>query len=632
MGINKELVVNNHVDEVCAALVQQAEEEFKQGRSWAAKAILTKITAKYPDAPLPQNKLANVLLSLGELESALSVAEGMRRKLPPSWWIGPLVEALQGLGRHEEACHVVTEEAEWNNISQDGKAILMLGNALIADEMIDVFLAQHSLDPDTRDLCATMLTRKYKSYVILNRYNYDIVSLGSQCHVATMKRRWYLGNFPTEYSDKLPFDLALHPTDAVLYLLETSFKGYSDNISSELFTPKLANTPNFFSFKSREWGIIFNHDKASRYGFNPTVFSQVLKERVSKFYDTINTKKVLFIHIVKDISREDIERFSVFIEMLPQDSPLLIVVQGKENRLDQRGNLYILTVSCPIIGAENILSAEYLEFETQVIDAICTIIPAHFPQKAEKEQMTLDAANTVNVRARTLEVAAEYDVKRYVEEIKKSVGVPDPDQSVGAIVMNCNPFTNGHRYLVERAAASVDKLILFVVEEDRSDFTFADRLSLVSQGIADIANVVVVRSGKFIISTVTFPLYFEKYNPDMTRFDAALDLDFFCLYIAPALGITVRFVGTEPNCRVTEEYNRQMALKLPEHGIRLDVIERLERGGKPISASEVRQLWAAGEKAAVRGLVPDVTYEYLINATQHQKMPGPRHKVETRFT
>ena len=50
---------------------------------------------------------------------------------------------------------------------------------------------------------------------------------------------------------------------------------------------------------------------------------------------------------------------------------------------------------------------------------------------------------------------------------------------IGALVMNCNPFTLGHQYLVEYAASKVAKLYLFVVEEDKSEFPFADRIELV---------------------------------------------------------------------------------------------------------------------------------------------------------
>lgn len=53
---------------------------------------------------------------------------------------------------------------------------------------------------------------------------------------------------------------------------------------------------------------------------------------------------------------------------------------------------------------------------------------------------------------------------------------------IGSIVMNCNPFTLGHRYLVEEASRQSDLLYIFVVEEDKSDFPFEDRFNMVKAG------------------------------------------------------------------------------------------------------------------------------------------------------
>ena len=59
-----------------------------------------------------------------------------------------------------------------------------------------------------------------------------------------------------------------------------------------------------------------------------------------------------------------------------------------------------------------------------------------------------------------------------------------------ALVMNANPFTLGHQYLVEKAAAACDTLHLFVVSEDASLVPFAVRRKLVEAGVAHLPNVV----------------------------------------------------------------------------------------------------------------------------------------------
>ncbi|GHV51382.1 hypothetical protein FACS1894216_05330 [Synergistales bacterium] len=182
----------------------------------------------------------------------------------------------------------------------------------------------------------------------------------------------------------------------------------------------------------------------------------------------------------------------------------------------------------------------------------------------------------------------------------------------GAIVMNCNPFTLGHRYLAERAAKEVDFLYVFVVEEDKSLFSFEDRFRLVGEGLRDLQNVLVLPSGKFIISTITFPGYFSKDAPSEAAVDSSLDLDLFAEYIAPALNISVRFAGSEPADMVTRAYNRAMAETLPKRGVRFAEFERTGPGGEPISASKVRAFLEEKNFEEIKPLVPDTTYGYLL--------------------
>ncbi|MDR1741718.1 MAG: adenylyltransferase/cytidyltransferase family protein [Synergistaceae bacterium] len=182
---------------------------------------------------------------------------------------------------------------------------------------------------------------------------------------------------------------------------------------------------------------------------------------------------------------------------------------------------------------------------------------------------------------------------------------------VGAVVMNCNPFTLGHMYLAERAAEQVDRLYIFVVEEDKSLFPFADRIELVKRGVAHLKNVTVLRSGQCIISTVTFPGYFKKEDRPDVSIDAAYDVRMFASEIAPILNISVRFAGSEPFDPVTSFYNDTMRDILPSYGVDFVEIKRLEMSGCPVSASNVRALLQDGKLGEVRGLVPESTYEYL---------------------
>lgn len=180
---------------------------------------------------------------------------------------------------------------------------------------------------------------------------------------------------------------------------------------------------------------------------------------------------------------------------------------------------------------------------------------------------------------------------------------------IGAAVMNCNPFTKGHRYLIETAAKECDHVYIFVLSEDKSEFSFADRLEMVKRGTADLPNVTVLTTGPYLISSATFPTYFLKDRDSAEQVHCLLDIEIFCKYFAPKFSITHRFVGTEPLSDMTDQYNEALKANLPQRGITLEVIPRLEENGTPVSASAVRATLADPE--GLRQLVPETTYHYL---------------------
>ncbi len=194
----------------------------------------------------------------------------------------------------------------------------------------------------------------------------------------------------------------------------------------------------------------------------------------------------------------------------------------------------------------------------------------------------------------------------YLQDIKKL------RPRIGSIVMNCNPFTLGHRYLIEYASKQVEHLYVFAVEEDKSFFPFKDRIELIRKGTADLENVTVLPSGKFIISSITFTDYFGKQELQDKTIDPSLDVSLFGKHIAPALGINVRFAGEEPLDKVTLQYNRTMEKILPQYGIEFVVVQRKVESGAVISASRVRKLLNEQNFAEIKRIVPITTYEYLL--------------------
>lgn len=181
---------------------------------------------------------------------------------------------------------------------------------------------------------------------------------------------------------------------------------------------------------------------------------------------------------------------------------------------------------------------------------------------------------------------------------------------IGAVVMNANPFTLGHRFLLERACAGCGTVHLFVLSEEAGPIPRAVRWRLVQEGTADLPNVILHESGPYMISSATFPSYFLRDSDAVIRAQAALDLTIFSR-IARELAITCRYVGEEPDSHVTALYNELMAAHLPEHGVECCIVPRLQVRGRAVSAGAVRQAIHDGELERIRGLVPETTRRYF---------------------
>ena len=200
-------------------------------------------------------------------------------------------------------------------------------------------------------------------------------------------------------------------------------------------------------------------------------------------------------------------------------------------------------------------------------------------------------------------------LEEYLSRIRALLGSGE-GKNRGALVMNCNPFTLGHRSLVEYAINNCDEVIIFAVQEDRSVFPFADRFTLIKQGVQDMKGVQVVSGGEYIISNATFPTYFIKGTEELSA-QTTLDATIFATRIAPALNISVRFVGEEPTDKTTLAYNQAMKEVFSNNGIELKVIPRVQKGEQIISASAVRRALASNDMETIRRMVPKTTLTYF---------------------
>ncbi len=215
--------------------------------------------------------------------------------------------------------------------------------------------------------------------------------------------------------------------------------------------------------------------------------------------------------------------------------------------------------------------------------------------------------------AKTLDVALMENIKNGISEYVYSLKSQNSCSDTGAIVLNCNPFTNGHLYLIETAAKQCELLHLFVVSEDKSIFPAHVRYDLVNKGVKHINNVVVHPTTDYLISSATFPTYFIKDKFKAGNINCLLDLKIFCEYFAKILNIKKRFVGTEPFDKVTAEYNLEMKRVLNQYGIEVVEIQRLEANNAAISASLVRKLISEGTYDEIKNMVPKITYDFLIS-------------------
>ena len=196
-----------------------------------------------------------------------------------------------------------------------------------------------------------------------------------------------------------------------------------------------------------------------------------------------------------------------------------------------------------------------------------------------------------------------------IQKFMDSLPVCHSGKKIGGLVMNCNPFTLGHRYLIETVATECDWVYVFVLSEEQPPFPAADRLMLVREGTKDLANVTVLPTGPYLLSAATFPTYFLPDRESAGQIQCLLDIAVFEKYYIPKFCITTRFVGSEPLSPMTAQYNSA----LQEHlSIPLKIIPRKESDSAPISASKVRALLEQGQIDVLNTLVPPSTFQYLM--------------------
>lgn len=222
---------------------------------------------------------------------------------------------------------------------------------------------------------------------------------------------------------------------------------------------------------------------------------------------------------------------------------------------------------------------------------------------------------------------SKINIFRYCEQLSLS---KKSGEKIGSIVMNANPFTLGHKALAEQAAKECDWVHVFVVKEDASLFTYQERFLLISKGLSGISNITIHDGSAYIISKATFPGYFLKNKALINYGWAATDLLLFRNYIAPSLGITHRFVGTEPFDVTTKNYNDRMKKWLEEPSsyqeIKVIEIPRITIDNLPVSATRVRQLIQERDFEKISDIVPSTTLDLILKKFKYNNFEQMKEK------
>ncbi|MCF7927030.1 MAG: [citrate (pro-3S)-lyase] ligase [Candidatus Izimaplasma sp.] len=222
--------------------------------------------------------------------------------------------------------------------------------------------------------------------------------------------------------------------------------------------------------------------------------------------------------------------------------------------------------------------------------------------------------NVIVETMNTVLLEGNKNINQVLHLLKKEYDISDAKKS--AVIINANPMTLGHMYLIEKAALESEELLVFVVSEDASSFPFEDRFMIIKNATEHLHNVTVLPTSNYLVSKITFPKYFLKEDQLIKDEQTLIDVLVYKEYFVPIFKINKRYLGKEPYSYNTNKYNEILQSHLGNH---IKVIERKESDNKPISASLVRKLIKRNNLEKVKKYVPKATYDYL-QSTRGQKI------------
>lgn len=244
-------------------------------------------------------------------------------------------------------------------------------------------------------------------------------------------------------------------------------------------------------------------------------------------------------------------------------------------------------------------------------ERICQIISASTINNSDINKQSLIEAEKLPLVYDSYALLKSDELEDYISSLKQ-YKINNNSVTKGCVVINANPCTRGHLHLIKEATKEVDHLYIFLVQEEMfHGYTYLDREIMLKQNIKGLNNITVLPGGSIFTSIVGFPEYFNRNSAK--KIDPLMNHKIFCEKIAPALDITVRFFGNEPEDNVTRQLNDTAETFLPKYGIKVKIKARLEFNNIPISAKDVRKYIKDRKYDKVKPLVIPATFKYLQN-------------------
>lgn len=227
---------------------------------------------------------------------------------------------------------------------------------------------------------------------------------------------------------------------------------------------------------------------------------------------------------------------------------------------------------------------QYLTENKFLIPDVCT--------GAQEKVVDFFTNNNIDLSFRDDSFIYNREVIEYSKELKENAFVTTKGDKIGGICTQANPFTLGHRSLVEYASREMDYVYLFVAQDSLSDIQFLERLDIVKDSVRDLENVKVFSTGTYLSSYRMFPDYFtvsnkkNEFNITNVWAETRIWAEVYC----KALGINYRILGEEPFDQYTNQLINHLKETLPLYGIETVIIPRaLSSDKEVISASVVRR-------------------------------------------